>query len=270
MNRNEIAELLKVRLERALQDASKQFAENEPYIGYFVVDDLLPDNLARNIYSAFPNSNSMKLNKTLREYKYIAAQLDNYNQLIEEVTFAFHSEEVVCLIEKITGILNLKADSNLYAGGISMMGKDHYLNPHLDNSHDKNRENWRVLNLLYYVSPDWKIEDGGNLELWPSGITGKQITLESKFNRLIVMATHDKSWHSVSPITIDKKRCCVSNYYFSEKPLNINDKFHITAFRGRPEQKVKDVFLRCDAFLRNTIRKAFPKGVKKTDHYYKK
>ena len=81
------------------------------------------------------------------------------------------------------------------------MEKSQFLNPHLDNSHDKDRNKWRVLNLLYYVSPDWKQEFGGNLELWPDGMKGRQITLHSKFNRLAVMATHDASWHSVSPIT---------------------------------------------------------------------
>jgi len=45
------------------------------------------------------------------------------------------------------------------------MAKENFLNPHLDTSHDKNREMYRVLNLLYYVTPDWSHEQGGKLEL---------------------------------------------------------------------------------------------------------
>jgi Rps23 Pro-64 3,4-dihydroxylase Tpa1-like proline 4-hydroxylase len=36
------------------------------------------------------------------------------------------------------------------------MSKGAYLRPHLDNSHDKNRKRYRVVNLLYYVTPDWR------------------------------------------------------------------------------------------------------------------
>ena len=84
------------------------------------------------------------------------------------------------------------------------------------------------------------------------------------------MATHNNSLHSVSPVVVNNKRCCVSNYYFSNFPIQDNDKFHVTSFRGRPENKVSDFILQTDAWLRNTIRKIFKKGIKKNPHYYKK
>jgi Rps23 Pro-64 3,4-dihydroxylase Tpa1-like proline 4-hydroxylase len=158
----------------------------------------------------------------------------------------------------------------LYAGGISMMAPGHFLNPHLDNSHDKFRERYRVLNLLYYVSPNWSAENGGNLELWPSGPKGTPSTLVSKFNRLIVMVTHQGSWHSVSRNVSKENRCCVSNYYFSKLPVGTKDYFQVTSFRGRPEQPVRDVLLRADIWFRMMLRKIFPKGVKENPHYYKK
>jgi hypothetical protein len=132
---------------------------------------------------------------------------------------------------------------------------------------------WRVFNLLYYVSPEWQQCYGGNLELWPNGLNkGRQITIHSKFNRLVVMATHDNSWHSVSPISgeINHVRCCVSNYYFSDKSLRENDLFHVTSFRGRPEQKITDLILRLDAKIRMQIRKLFKKGIVDTKHRYEK
>jgi Rps23 Pro-64 3,4-dihydroxylase Tpa1-like proline 4-hydroxylase len=151
-----------------------------------------------------------------------------------------------------------------------MMGKNQFLNPHLDNSHDKDREYWRVLNLLYYVTPNWNEEYGGNLELWPNGLKQKQITIHSKFNRLAVMATHDSSLHSVSPVVFDGFRCCVSNYYFSKNPLLESDTFHVTSFRGRPENKVSDIILQLDTWARMTLRKFFKKGIKENPHVYKK
>jgi Rps23 Pro-64 3,4-dihydroxylase Tpa1-like proline 4-hydroxylase len=57
---------------------------------------------------------------------------------------------------------------------------------------------YRVLNLLYYVTPDWNPEFGGNLELWDNGPKESQRVIPAKFNRLALMATHEESWHSVS------------------------------------------------------------------------
>jgi hypothetical protein len=160
-------------------------------------------------------------------------------------------------------------DTHLYAGGISLMAKDNFLNPHLDNSHDKERERYRVLNLLYYVTPDWSHEAGGNLELWDEGPKESQREITSHFNRLALMATHEKSWHSVSQVMVDRSRCCVSNYYFSAKPLEDHDYFHVTSFRGRPEQPVRDLVLQGDIALRQGIRKVFKKGIVDNPHVYK-
>jgi len=84
------------------------------------------------------------------------------------------------------------------------------------------------------------------------------------------MATHEKSWHSVSKVNVDRSRCCVSNYYFSEKPLEDHEYFHVTSFRGRPEQPVRDIVLQGDIALRQGIRKIFKGGVAPTTHMYRK
>lgn len=270
MERNDLAVLIERSIEPRLDVLRAEYANSREEIGYFVVDDLLPDETARQIYKAFPEPEKMRLNKSLREYKYIAAQMDRYNKLVEEAIYAFQDPRIVSLIGRICDMAELRPDAKLYAGGISTMGKFNYLNPHLDNSHDKDRKLWRVLNLLYYVTPGWQEPYGGNLELWPRGTKQKQITICSKFNRLVVMATHEKSWHSVSPVTADGLRCCISNYYFSPHPIRDSDTFHVTSFRGRPEQRLRDGLLRADAKLRMLIRKVFKGGIVDTGHIYKK
>ncbi|MCB1984229.1 MAG: 2OG-Fe(II) oxygenase [Nitrosomonas sp.] len=271
MNRTEISALIVNRLEREIDSFSSMYDASCDQIGYFIVDDLLPFQVAMNIYRCFPAAEEMLLKKSNREYKYIAAQMDSYSPILEETIYAFQDPGVVKCVSNICKIENLYPDKHLYAGGISMMGYNHFLNPHLDNSHDKNRENWRVLNLLYYVTPDWPVTNGGNLELWPEGIHGKQILIHSKFNRLAVMATHTSSWHSVSPVkSRDSARYCVSNYYFSDSPLRGSDNFHVTSFRGRPGQRIRDFILRSDSSVRMMIRKLFKKGIIETKHIYKK
>ena len=270
MKRAELANLILERLVSEKETLKTNYRNSDSSIGYFFLDDILPADIAMKIMEAFPKKEQMILKKSLREDKYVAAQMNLYNPLLEEMIYAFQDERIVKIIGEICNIKNPIPDENLYAGGISMMGKKQFLNPHLDNSHDKDRNLWRVLNLLYYVTPNWEESYGGNLELWPNGLKNKQITINSKFNRLAVMATHNDSLHSVSPVVYDGYRRCVSNYYFSTSPLQDSDRFHVTSFRGRPENKLADMVLQLDTFLRMTLRKIFKKGIKENPHVYKK
>ncbi len=235
-----------------------------------VVDDLLPAEMVASVHKAFPSADRLVLKKTLGQLKYVGYQMDRYDPLLEEIIYAFQDPRVVRIVSAITGISPLLPDERLYAGGISLMGQGHYLNPHLDNSHDKDRSNYRVLNLLYYVTPDWRDEYGGHLEVWDNGPGQQQRTIHSRFNRLVVMQTDERSWHSVSRVDHPGERCCVSNYYFSPRPAGRDGSYHVTSFRGWPDQKVPDLFMRLDSGVRRTIRKIGGNWLFKNPHVYKK
>lgn len=266
LTRNELGTAICARLDAEEERIGRQWAQSAP-INHFVLDDLLPEECAMSIRAAFPRGESMELKRSLRELKYVAAQMDQYDSLLEESIYAFQVPAVVERIGRITGLQALEPDHKLYAGGISLMAPGHFLNPHIDNSHDRLRQRYRMLNLLYYVSPRWPADRGGNLELWPQGPQGRPLTIESRFNRLVVMLTHRRSWHSVSRNRNQADRCCVSNYYFSIRPIEAADYYHVTEFRGRPEQPVRDLLLRADNWVRTTIRTKLP-GAFKNSHFY--
>ncbi len=270
LHRDTIADLIFLKLKDNEEVLKTHFHQTSEGIGYFYIDDLLPEDIARYVFDKFPHTKDVKVKKSIREYKYVAAQMNKYHPLLEEVIYAFQHTKIVSLIADICDYSNIKPDENLYAGGISMMGKGNYLNPHLDNSHDKDVKFWRVLNLLYYVTPGWNADNGGNLELWTEGLKSKPVSINSKFNRLVVMATHKNSWHSVSKVKVDQVRCCVSNYYFSTEPVGSKKTFHVTTFRGRPGQFFRDKVLKLDSSLRMGVRKIFRKGIRENPHVYKK
>lgn len=269
LNRNTLADLILEKLVLKKEELKKEFSIKGRINSCFI-DDLLPEEIAKQIYDAFPSPEEMAIHKSLRENKRIAAQMDLYNPLLEEIVFAFQDRRIVDIVEKITSIKEMTPDEHLYAGGISLMAHGNFLNPHLDNSHDNDRENYRVLNLLYYVTPDWDENNGGNLELWDNGTKSKQRTIHSKFNRLVLMITNKSSFHSVSKVISQGKRCCVSNYYFSKHPAENEEYFHVTSFYGRPEQPIRNVVLKIDATLRNLLRKITTKRVIETKHIYNK
>ncbi len=265
-----ISEYIFKQIQNNKKSLKNQFDNTKSEIGYFFIDDLLPKDIAEKCFDLFPNKADMKVLKSLKEYKYVSAQMDKHDKFLEEVIYAFQDKRIVDLIAEVCGIESLYPDDSLYAGGLSLMSKNNFLNPHLDNSHDADRKRWRVLNLLYYVTPNWKKEYGGHLELWPNGPDNNPILVESKFNRLIVMATHDLSWHSVNKVNINEDRCCISNYYFSNEALKSSDSFHVTTFKGRPNETFKNIILNLDSNLRMFVRKIFKKGIRKNPHFYKK
>lgn len=268
MNRQQYGDLIERRLREESERLRAEF-QSHP-VQSCAIDNLLPEAEVMRIYESFPDQSEMTLKKNLREYKFVSAQMNKCDPILEEIIYAFQQPNVVAAVTDITGIEEMQPDTHLYAGGISLMAKDHFLNPHLDNSHDKDRQLYRVLNLLFYVSPNWETECGGNLELWDDGPKGQPREITSRFNRLALMATHRHSWHSVNKVATDAPRCCVSNYYFSCRPLEDHAYFHVTSFRGRPEQPVRDIVLQGDGALRQGIRKIFRRGIVENPHYYKK
>lgn len=227
---------------------------------YFYIDNLLPDDIANDIYQAFPkNAEGFYQRKSFREKKSTLTNLVDVSTVLSDISNAFHFPELIEVIGNSIDMGALEADRSLYASGLSMMFKGDFLNPHLDNSHDGKRNRYRRLNLLYYVSPRWSLDNGGNIELWDDKVKN-QTTLISKFNRLVVMETNRESWHSVSPVSTMNPRCCVSNYYFSEISPDGSEYFHVTSFTGRPGQTARRAWGVVDNFLRNCISRTLKTG----------
>jgi Rps23 Pro-64 3,4-dihydroxylase Tpa1-like proline 4-hydroxylase len=265
--REQLVDLIVDRLSNAKSGIAADFRSDKGIKTRFAtIDDLLPIEIAKRFSIAFPEPGEMRLLNSFRERKYTSKSLDRFDPLIADITFAFQDKRVLEVVAEITGIKDAVGDPHLYAGGISAMSKGHFLNPHLDNSHDGEQKNYRVLNLLYYVSPDWKPEYGGNLELWDDSVT-KPIEVPSLFNRLVLMSTNDKSWHSVNQVRVDRLRYCVSNYYFSPHSPNGYETTHVTYFMARPEQKVRRVVTKLDSDIRSAVRKIKKGGFAKKDVY---
>lgn len=255
-------------LTRREAELTAAFAASGDDVGvrYVAIDDLLPAELAQAIAAAFPAADAMRLMDSFRERKYTSKAYDKFDPILGDVTFAFQDPRVVEVVERITGIVEQVPDSLLYAGGLSAMAKGHFLGPHIDNSHDSSRTYYRTLNLLYYVTPDWAEANGGNLQLWNRDVS-RNVTIHSRFNRLVLMETTPSSWHSVNAVQADGLRKCVSNYYFSRRSPTGADYFNITAFSAPLSQPALRLWSRVDASIRQFVRKLKPEGVGPVDVY---
>lgn len=267
MNRTEIADQILARLLATEDSATAQF-NAAGQINAAWIDDLLPPEIPRAIYEAAPPTDRLLQRFSIKERKHVAVQMNQYDALLEEAVFAFQDPRIVEVVGRITRLKGLEPDPQLYAGGISVMTKGGYLRPHIDNSHDGKQGRYRVLNLLYYITPDWSEPDGGSLQLWDDGPLTKPRTIPSRFNRLVLMATNRTSWHSVNEIRKDGRRCCVSNYYFSAISPEDQDYFHATSFRAE-KAGVSDLVMQADNLARTAVLKTLP-GAYKNPHVYRR
>ena len=268
--REELVKLILERLDRDADRIKRDFDNDKGIATHFTaIDDLLPTETAERIANAFPPVENMRLLDSFREKKYTSKAMDKFDPLISDITFAFQDKRVIDKVAELTGIKDAVGDPHLYAGGISAMAPGHFLNPHIDNSHDGGQKNYRVLNLLYYITPGWKPENGGNLELWDEHVT-KPVEIPSVFNRLVLMSTNERSWHSVNQVKAEGTRRCISNYYFSPHSPNGHETTHVTYFMARPEQKLRRLITKIDSDFRTAVRKVKKSGFARKDIYEKK
>jgi len=250
-----------LRLDAASEQIIAQWKNPEDTLTrHFYLDELLPRSDVEEIYAAFPrNGEGFFDRESFREKKRTSANLSDFNAILSDITYAMQDPRIVNKVSELCSMESIEPDPKLYAGGLSMMFPNDYLNPHIDNSHDDERSKYRRLNLLYYVSPDWSFDNGGNFELWNEERTIPK-TIISHQNRLVVMETNKTSWHSVSKVNAERPRCCVSNYYFSEISPDGDEYFHVTSFLGRPEQPFRRYLGVLDNGLRNFVSRTLKIG----------
>ena len=266
MTRQSLAEAIAQQLtdhKAALQD----FWEQSGPVRHFYLDDLLPENIAQKIYSSLPDPQTLMLRDSVKERKRVGIKLENYAPEMEAILFAFQDDRVLKIVGEITGMDDLHADASLYGSGISQMMEGDFLLPHLDNSHDGDGKLYRVLNALFYITPEWPADGGGNLELWDKSMK-QHLEVHARFNRLVMMETHTESVHSVNKVVKPNGvRACISNYYFSAEPANHKEHVHKTTFFARPEDgMVKKITLNMEGTAKNFLSKFFGNNKSRTKH----
>lgn len=266
MDRKVLAEFITERISAILPQLQEEWKTSRPF-GNVIIDNLLPPELARQLNSLLPDASLLMLRQSAKERKRVGVQLEKYAPEVGEILFAFQDEKVIAFLNLITGFETLQPDPSLYGSGISEMLEGDFLLPHLDNSHDGDSKMYRVLNALYYITPDWPENAGGNLELWNNAITDK-LEIHARFNRLVLMETHTDSIHSVSKVTLSNgRRSCVSNYYFSPVPVTSRPYIHRTTFFARPEDGIlKKIKLAAEGKLKNFFGKVLKNNTGSNRH----
>ncbi len=197
------------------------FAAAAPF-PHVVIDDFLEPAAAAAMAAEFdPTAPGWLFLHHVNERKAILNDLSSMGPVSRDVVATLHSDAFVRLLGALTGMPGLLADPTLDGGGLAITRPGGFLNVHADFlAHSKHRTWSRQVNLILFLSPAWREEYRGWLELWNADVTHCERRVLPAFNRCIIFQTSKTSFHGV-PAGVaspdDLPRQSLALYYFRDE-----------------------------------------------------
>lgn len=195
------------------------FKMAKPY-PHVVIDNFLNPKFAEILYNKFP-----PVNEKWHQYNNpieVKSVLDNLDEMPKEYQAVLHLlclNDFVKILESITDIKGLEYDPYLHGAGLHAHTTNGRLNVHLDYEKHPFMEKERRLNIILFLSKDWKEEWNGALELWKPNMSQCEKVVYPEFNRAVIFRTDGNSFHGLP----DKLKCpegiyrkSLAMYYISE------------------------------------------------------
>ncbi len=229
-------------LKTKLPGLAQQYQKAEPY-PHVVIDDFLPPEVAAAMAADFPRPDDARVwNRLPTDDQRGKSSLRHEGTLppgIRRLIHELNSHTMVEFIEELSGIDSLISDPRLVGGGIHQTHTAGKLSVHIDYSHHPCYQLLRRINLILYLTPEWREEYGGHFELWDATATtclGKVLPV---FNRCVIFSTTDRSYHGQpEPLRCPPalQRNSVALYYYKNDVHGGAGQAgtHNTIFRSRP------------------------------------
>jgi Rps23 Pro-64 3,4-dihydroxylase Tpa1-like proline 4-hydroxylase len=199
-----------------IAEYSQQFAEAVP-VRHVIIDDFLDHDFAERLFADLPDPQAMPKS---RDYvfsdKRELSTLDRHSALSAELHDVFMSPRFAQLLAHVVGH-DVFVDPEYVGGGFHAGTDGSFLDLHTDfNIHPANPDWLRELNILLYLNPGWESTWGGELLLTdhPGAPT---ISVEPRFNRLVLMESTDSSFHGYRQISFPpgRSRRSIAAYAYS-------------------------------------------------------
>lgn len=188
-----------------LDSLRKKFLSAKPY-PHVLIENFLSEKDAKALAAALKKEPFKEKDSDLF-HLWQTADLEQAEQpLLKEMHSFVSSQDFATFMEGLTG-MKLKAGVLDFAG--SLYKDTNYLLCHDDRVED------RKLAYIYYLSDDFKENEGGALALFEDddGKPGKVAKRFSpKWNSLMVFAVSTKSWHSVEEVIGKKDRYALGGW----------------------------------------------------------
>jgi dTDP-glucose 4,6-dehydratase len=203
---------------------STNFTNANPF-GYVKIDNFLNDEYAELLFNKFPHDfNNWHTYNNPIEVKYALDDLTKMDENIEKLFYILSLNSVTNIFGKISSIENLEFDPYLNGAGLHSHPRYGRLHMHLDyEKHPKLENKQRKLNIILFLTKDWKEEWNGDNQLWDKDMKECVVKTYPKFNSAIIFKTDEISWHGLP----DKIMCpegifrkSFAYYYISDLTSN--------------------------------------------------
>jgi hypothetical protein len=210
----------------------KHFIEATPF-PHAVFDRFLPPNWAMVLAGDYPAQNEAW---TIHDNPNVGRQFlgdeTKVTPLFRTFMHATASRQFLLFLETLTGIEGLIPDPYYIGGGAMSAGYGDHLAMHCDFNWHYKLHAHRRLNALFYLTPDWQAQWGGELVLTNGDRTIERSILPF-FNRLVVFKVTDHSWHGQPEkltCPADVRRNVFSAFYYTAATdEQVNDP-HLTKY----------------------------------------
>ena len=211
---------------------------------HLVWDNFIDEEKLQSVKQEFPKedsdfwtwkSNDKNSIKYMCQDQFLIRKLPNTYNLIKYLNSSYFCR----ILSSILEIPNLIGDEDLAGGGLHMIGDGGFLRVHADfNQSDKKLGFHRRLNLILYLSDEWKDSYNGNLELWNTDLTKAEVEIKPISNRMICFNTQPDgeiiAYHGhPKPLKVPKdiyRKSIALYYYTKEKPNNMLSEKHKTLY----------------------------------------
>lgn len=227
------------RLGRLCDELRASFAAASPY-PHVVVDDFLEPASAAELARVFPRPDDAvaweQFGIETVEKKLASAREERFPRALRAAIHDLNAGPFMTILERITGIDHLLPDPHLVGGGIHLSRRGDHLGIHADFNWHPGLEAHRRLNLLIYLTPEWRPEYGGELELWNTTGTQRERSVAPLFNRAVLFATRSDTFHGhpqpwAAPDGTYRQSIALY-YYTSSRPAAEQRPAHSTLYKG--------------------------------------
>ena len=120
------------------------------------------------------------------------------NESTKKLFYLLSSNQLIDVFSKITGIEDLEFDPYLHGAGLHSHPRYGRLNMHLDyEKHILLKNKQRRLNIILFLTKDWKEEWNGDNQLWDKDMKECVVKTYPKFNSAIIFKTDEITWHGL-------------------------------------------------------------------------
>jgi len=222
-----------------------EFTNSIPF-NHVIIDNFFTPEVADKLSEEFPDYNDTSIAEHMNalENKKSFNHWNRFPSCTYRAFMEFGRESFLCQMKNMVQSYELIFDYGLNGGGWHMHSKGGNNNIHLDYNLHPKMGMQRKLNIIVYLTKDWKPEWGGGLELWSHNPETNQPlrcekVVDNIYNRAIIFDTTQNSWHGL-PNYIDCPenvvRKSIAAYYLQPAPSTTENRVR-ALFSPREDQK---------------------------------